>query len=142
MPTLIRLKRKKTAGTTNTSSVKLHSGEPVYNLAEKKLYIGGATANDKIPEMIPKQQKHIAEVTEEHPVVTNPAKNAGDAVVSFSVGEASDNSYVKVVNNVDVARGIILDEIYFGNATKKNNLASAMGLTSVPKGTVFFQEVE
>lgn len=138
MPTLIRLKRKKSTGSTG---VLLQSGEPYYNLDEKKLFIGndtgeaGATA-------IPSTQKHIAEITDKHPVTASSAKNAGDATVSFSVGEASDNQYTKTVNNVAITKGLILDEIYFGTETKRNNLATAMGVDKIPKGTVFFQEAE
>lgn len=148
MATLIRLKRKKTSGTTNEDSVKLRSGEPIYNLEDKKLYIGNTTANDSIAEKIPEAQKHITEVTDENTVEAVVAKNggtavdSGDATVSFSVGEATDNVYRKTVNNVNVAKGIVLSDIYYGNETKRTNLANHFKDGRIPPGTVFFQEAE
>lgn len=139
MATLIRFKRKRNGD--NNANIKLQRGEPYYNLGSKKFYIGNDDGED-IPKVIPTDQKHIAEITDKNPVAGSSAKDAGDATVSFTVGEALDNKYTKTVNNVAITKGIILDEIYFGNESKRKNLASAMGVDKVPKGTVFFQEAE
>lgn len=128
MATLIRLKRKKTSGTTNAEGVKLRSGEPVYNLEDKKLYIGNKTTNDSIAEKLPKDQKHITEIENQD--------TADNATVSFSVGEASDNVYTKTVNRVAISRSLVLDSKYFGTEADRNKL------TNVEVGTVFFQEAE
>lgn len=140
MATLIRFKRKKNGA--DNANIKLQRGEPYYNLGAKKFYIGNDDGGADLSKEIPADQKHIAEITDKHPVTASSAKNAGDATVSFTVGEASDNQYTKTINNVAITKGIILDEIYFGKASKRNNLASAMGVEEVPKGTVFFQEAE
>lgn len=128
MATLIRLKRKKTSGTTNAEGVKLRSGEPVYNLEDKKLYIGNKTTNDSIAEKLPEDQKHITEIENQD--------TADNATVSFSVGEASDNVYTKTVNRVAISRSLVLDSKYFGTEADRNKL------TNVEVGTVFFQEAE
>lgn len=138
MATLIRVKRKKNTG---NASVKLQGGEPYYNLADKKLYIGDSTDSDVPAEMV-EGKKHIAEITDKNPPESSSAVNAGDAVVNFTVGEAANNAYSKTVNNVAITKGIILDPMYFGNETARNNLATKMGVDKVPVGTVFFQEAE
>ena len=138
MATLIRVKRKKNTGNAN---VKLQGGEPYYNLAEKKLYIGDSTDSDVPAEMV-EGKKHIAQITDTNPQTSNSAVTDGDAVVNFTVGEATNNSYSKTVNNVAITKGIILDPMYFGNETARNNLAAKMGVEKVPTGTVFFQEAE
>lgn len=138
MATLIRLKRKKSKGNKN---VELKSGEPYYNLKEKKLFVGNAVDNETENALLP-DQKHIAQITNTNEVQETAAVNSGDATVKFTVGEATDNKYEKTVNNVAITKGIILDPMYFGNETDRNNLASKMGVDKVPKGTVFFQEAE
>lgn len=138
MATLIRVKRKKTTG---NNGVKLQGGEPYYNLQDKKLYVGTQTESD-VPVQMGDTQKHIAQITNTNEVQETAAVNSGDATVKFTVGEATDNKYEKTVNNVAITKGIILDPMYFGNETARNNLASKMGVDKVPKGTVFFQEAE
>lgn len=138
MATLIRVKRKKSTG---NASVKLQGGEPYYNLVEKKLYIGDSTASD-VPAEMAEGKKHIAQITDVNPHEPSSAVTAGDATVNFTVGEATNNAYSKTVNNVAITKGIILDPMYFGTESARNQLANKMGVDKVPAGTVFFQEAE
>lgn len=142
MATLIRFKRKKSGD--DNADVKLQRGEPYYNLGSKKLYVGNGNGVDDLPAPIPDTQKHIAEITEitDRNNLTDTPINEGDATVSFTVGEATDNQYTKTVNNVAVTKGIILETMYFGTEDDREQLAGKMGLDEVPPGTVFFQLAE
>ena len=144
MPTLIRFKRKMSK---NNENVELRRGEPYYNLDSKALYVGNKTGdlvadNADLAVQLPETQKHIAEITDTHEVPEQAGVLAGDNTISFTVGEARNNEYSKSVNNVPIAKGIVLDEFYFGTEEARNNLATKMGLDQVPKGTVFFQVAE
>lgn len=70
----IQFKRKKSTG---VSSVKLSAGEPLYNLQDKKFYIGAS--DDSTP------VKHLTEVTVGSAGTTNKSK--------ISIGEASSNDF-------------------------------------------------
>lgn len=140
MATLIRFKRKRSG--EDNADVKLQRGEPYYNLGSKKLYVGNGDDESDSPAPIPDTQKHIAEITDMNKLTSSSAIDAGDATVSFTIGEATDNQYTKTVNNVAVTKGIILDPMYFGTENDRNQLAAKMGLDQVPPGTVFFQEAE
>lgn len=144
MPTLIRLKRKKSKDNEN---VQLRRGEPYYNLESKALYVGNLTGDSVIddadlPADIPETQKHIAQITDTHTPEEKAGVLAGDNTIRFTVGEAQGNEYSKAVNNVPIANGIVLNEYYFGTEQDREKLAERMGLEQVPKGTVFFQEAD
>lgn len=120
MATLIRFKRKKSSG---DSGVKLKSGEPYYNLQDHKLFVGNNDEDDVT------QKKHIAQITQ------NDSNNTPE--IEFTIGDdASGNKYSKTINNVSVAKGLILDDDNYGTR------AEMEALTSPEKGQVFFMEAE
>lgn len=122
MATTIRVKRRTKEG---NDDVKLYGGEPYYNLHDKKLYIGNSTS-DNTPEEL-SDEKHIAQITR---------LDTEDDDVVFSVGGASDNQYKKTVNNVSVARGLVLDDANYGT---KDDMAR---IDSPKQGQVFFVKAE
>lgn len=71
----IQFKRKKSTG---IGTNKLSAGEPLYNLYDKKLYIGGNVSSDETP------SKHLTEIT---------VGAASSKQSKISVGEASDNDF-------------------------------------------------
>lgn len=71
----IQFKRKKSTG---IGTNKLSAGEPLYNLYDKKLYIGGNASSDETP------SKHLTEIT---------VGAASSKQSKISVGEATNNDF-------------------------------------------------
>lgn len=71
----IQFKRKKSTG---IGTNKLSAGEPLYNLYDKKLYIGGNASSDETP------SKHFTEIT---------VGAASSKQSKISVGEATNNDF-------------------------------------------------
>lgn len=96
----IQFKRKKSTG---IGTNKLSAGEPLYNLYDKKLYIGGNASSDETP------SKHLTEVG---------VSTAG----KVSIGAATDNDFtIKAGTGISVS----------GNASNRNiTIASNPTLTN------------
>lgn len=75
---LFRIKRKKSTGNNN---VKLLAGEPYYNLADKRLYIGD-NDNQSLS-----QKKHVAQITN--------LDSSASGKIKFQIGEDPTNVYEK-----------------------------------------------
>lgn len=108
MATLIRLKRKKSTG---NSGIILASGEPYYNLIDKRLYIGNTNGEN----ISSSSKKHIAEIT---PI------EAGATTVKFQIGEDENNIYEKKIT-ADAIEGTI------SNATDAINVTSTISGTAI-----------
>lgn len=108
MATLIRLKRKKS---TSNSGIILASGEPYYNLIDKRLYIGNTNGEN----ISSSSKKHIAEIT---PI------EAGATTVKFQIGEDENNVYEKKIT-ADEIEGTI------SNATDASNVTSTISGTAI-----------
>jgi len=128
MATTIRVKRKKSTG---NNGVVLKAGEPYYNLFDRQLYVGDGSTD--FPE------RSVTHIHEYH--------RFDDDTVAFSIGPNGEddrihNFYVKKINNVDVAKGIILHDMYYGDEAKRAQLSEKFPDGKIPAGTVFFQEAE
>lgn len=142
MSTVIRLKRRRNSN--GIADVKLHEGEPYYDMYNKKLYIGNMNGSPNSSTGIPADQLHIAQVKniDEKPSLYQ-FRDSGNANVGFRVGEAEDNIYQKTVNNVAIAKGLILDSAFFGeeDPSKIDWTQKNFESNTPPNGTVYFKKV-
>lgn len=101
MISVIQLRRRKS---NNNSNIILEEGEPYYNLAEKKLYVGNWEAGEAVDgkdRVDGKNKKHLTEIE----------KLSKDDVVKFQIGECKDNVFEQQVNKVASSHTIIWKKV-------------------------------
>ena len=120
MSTQIKLKRT----TDADKSPVLDAGEPFYNLTDKKLFVGNEDSKNLAG------RKHIAQVT----------KNSEDNsdTITFSVGEASDNTFIQKIDNVDNAA--LAAKSTESLATGLVGKFTGTSVGSIPSGTKITEE--
>lgn len=126
---LFRIKRKKSTGNNN---VKLLAGEPYYNLADKRLYVGDSD-NQSLS-----QKKHVAQITN--------LDSAANGKIKFQIGEDPTNVYEKelqltitgvqeaAANVTTSINGVNISEIFESDGKKVKNAtyADRAGNAGVP----------